>query len=670
MRQWTLTSVVGRAAALCLALSAWQAAANPPTAAAFGRLPAMSMVRLSPDGQFLAWTERAAERPLVVMFSLAEGKVLREFHPGQDERLTLRNINWADNKTLLVELSITDTRGGSIVAPRVAEYSRTLAVDVAGGPARILLMDDDVRRHVTGAHLLHVHTGRPDLVIMSTWDFLESGYSQGTGSRLVGGRKDSGVTHALFEVDTKTGNARRIDAGTPFTERWIVDGAGRAVAFTEWEPERSEYRVNAARNFGSKLIFKSQDPDALRPIMLTPKGDALVAIGARGGSRVRAWRMPLDGSAITALSAENEDVEFAIADRFTGALAGLQLGGLTPTVRWLDPRLERLQQSISRAFPGKEVAIYNRSEDYQRVVARAESADSPAVYYFVDLAKGTADTVGEAYPELEGAALGPREQTSYRARDGLEIPAYLTLPPGWDRDYKLPLVLLPHGGPRSRDDSGFDWWAQFLATRGYAVLQPQFRGSTGFGADVTRAGTRAWGQAMQDDLTDGVAAMVDRGIADPARVCIVGSSYGGYAALAGATLTPDLYRCAASINGISDLPAMYGYLQRRYGDESNTLDAWERLVGQRYDPKLAETSPARQASRIKAAVLLIHASEDSVVPLAQAHTMLEALRKAHVAHEYVELSGEDHWLSTAARRQAVLIKLESFLRQYLDQSPD
>ena len=196
------------------------------------------------------------------------------------------------------------------------------------------------------------------------------------------------------------------------------------------------------------------------------------------------------------------------------------------------------------------MAIVDQSRDLSRALIGVENADSPRVYFLVDLGKGTADTVGESYPELEKVGLGKRESMTYAARDGLEIPAYLTLPPG--REAKnLPLVVFPHGGPWSRDEAGFDWWAQFLTTRGYAVLQPQFRGSVGFGGDLRRAGTRAWGQAMQDDLLDGVDELVKRGIVDAKKVCIVGASYGGYAALAGVALTPDRFACAVSVNGVS-----------------------------------------------------------------------------------------------------------------------
>jgi dipeptidyl aminopeptidase/acylaminoacyl peptidase len=181
------------------------------------------------------------------------------------------------------------------------------------------------------------------------------------------------------------------------------------------------------------------------------------------------------------------------------------------------------------------------------------------VFYLVDFATGRADIAGESYPGLAGVTLGEVRFIDYAARDDVEIPAFLTLPPGLG-EKNLPLVVLPHGGPHAHDTGDFNWWTQFLATRGYAVLQPQFRGSTGYGAAHRKAGYGQWGGLMQDDVTDGVKAMIKNGLADPARICIAGASYGGYAALAGAAFTPEMYACAISVNGISDLPALLGYV--------------------------------------------------------------------------------------------------------------
>jgi dipeptidyl aminopeptidase/acylaminoacyl peptidase len=268
--------------------------------------------------------------------------------------------------------------------------------------------------------------------------------------------------------------------------------------------------------------------------------------------------------------------------------------------------------------------------------------------------------VGDEYPALADAPLGEVRSLSYKARDGTSIPAYLTLPPGAAQK-NLPLVVLPHGGPEARDEYEFQWWPQFLATRGYAVLQPQFRGSTGYGDAFRRAGYGQWGGLMQDDVTDGVKAMIEQGIADPKRVCIVGASYGGYAALAGAAFTPDLYRCAVSVSGVSDLPAMLGTERTQSGDESNSVAYWKESIGSPYDKNVIERSPARAAQQVRIPILLIHGLDDTVVPIAQSETMARELDKAGKPYSFVKLTGEDHWMSRAETRLEIMKEIEKFL---------
>jgi dipeptidyl aminopeptidase/acylaminoacyl peptidase len=261
-------------------------------------------------------------------------------------------------------------------------------------------------------------------------------------------------------------------------------------------------------------------------------------------------------------------------------------------------------------------------------------------------------------------ALGPVREFPYPARDQYSLLAYLTLPPGAS-ERNLPVVVLPHGGPESRDDPGFDWMTQFLASRGYAVFQPQFRGSSGFGAAHADAGRKQWGLRMQDDVTDGVKALIDQGIADPRRICIAGISYGGYAALAGATFTPELYACAASIGGVSDLPNMLGWVQKDLGKESNSLAYWRDHIGGTTDPQVVAKSPARFATAIRAPILLIHGTDDTTVPIDQARGMARALTAAGKKFELIELEGDDHYLSSSATRVRALRELERFLAIHL-----
>ena len=270
--------------------------------------------------------------------------------------------------------------------------------------------------------------------------------------------------------------------------------------------------------------------------------------------------------------------------------------------------------------------------------------------------------------ELDRAKLAPRVPYSYAARDGVQIPGFLTRPLG--AQGPTPLVLLPHGGPAALEVGGYDWLAHFLASRGYAVLQPNFRGSGGLGKAWEDAGHGEWGTGvMQHDLTDGVAALVAAGIADPERVCIVGASYGGYAALAGAAFTPELYRCAAAIAGVADLGGMLSIERGRRGFASPTLAYWRRAMGVdetgSANEKLEAASPAKHVEGIRAPVLLIHGHDDTVVPIAQSQLMQTALEGAGKSVQLVELEGEDHWLSRAPTRLAMLQALDTFLAEHL-----
>ncbi|MGE0031671.1 MAG: alpha/beta fold hydrolase [Steroidobacteraceae bacterium] len=649
--------------ACAVAFSVDSVAQQPPPAAAFAALPEMSFVRLSPDGQRVAWANDPGGTPLVVVFDLATGKDLKRLRPSNAR---IRDLDWADNRTLIMSVSRSLTSEATTVAEKRYEFERYLAVNVEeeGGEARSLLMEHPDREFVTGANLEKLHTEKPGTVVMSTWSFSGTAFRQEIGSRLAGGRRDSGYQLSLYEVDTGTGKGRMIESGSPYTNTWILDGAGHAVARSDWNPETRNYSILVKEGKSWKSIFAADIDYEFNLIGLSADGQSLLAGSARGSDKFKVWSLPLSGGNLSILYEHPEhDVTSIITDRFTGVPTGFGIGGPDATIHWIDPKLAAMQKAVAKAFPGHGAVVFDRSEDYKRIVARVENASSPPVYYLVDFAKGSADIIGEAYPALADAALGAVEFTSYKSRDGYDIPAYLTLPPGKDAK-QLPLIVFPHGGPYARDHAEFDWWTQFLATRGYAVLQPQFRGSAGFGADLYRAGHRQWGRGMQDDISEGVRFLVDKGIADPKRVCIVGASYGGYAALAGAAFTPELYRCAASINGIADIPNMAGFIRKKSGDDSNSFRAWKDLIGDPSDEDLAKFSPARSIDTIRAPILLVHAVNDTVVPFSQSADFARLLG-GQPRVQLVELPGEDHWLSSGQSRLTLLSAMESFLATHL-----
>ena len=258
---------------------------------------------------------------------------------------------------------------------------------------------------------------------------------------------------------------------------------------------------------------------------------------------------------------------------------------------------------------------------------------------------------------------------SYPARDGLTITAILTWPPGLSDDQKvnLPLLVMPHGGPRTYDSLKFDWMAQYFANRGYLVLQPNFRGSSGFGTEFLNAGNGEWGGKMQDDVTDGAQALINSGKADPDRTCIVGWSYGGYSALAGGAFTPDMFKCVVAIAPVSDIPRMISDVKRKHGAYHWVVDYWEELIsdGKIDKAKLKQISPSNHANAFTAPVLLIHGKHDATVPIDQSYIMQKALKRAGKSVELIKIKGEDHHLSESENRLAALKAMDAFITKHI-----
>ena len=210
-----------------------------------------------------------------------------------------------------------------------------------------------------------------------------------------------------------------------------------------------------------------------------------------------------------------------ITDEWTGRVVGAEVVADKTEYRYFDPSLEALQKGIEAVFPGASAVARSMTRDEKTAIVEVSAPKLPLTYYFLDRTTHQATKIASQYPDLQPDDLGEMTPYPYKARDGLAIPAYLTIPPG--REAKnLPLVVMPHGGPDDRDAIGFDWWAQFLANRGYAVFQPNYRGSYGYGRAFTDAGLHQWGLKMQDDITDGVQKLIADGVADPKRICIVG----------------------------------------------------------------------------------------------------------------------------------------------------
>jgi dipeptidyl aminopeptidase/acylaminoacyl peptidase len=659
----------GLACAALLALgSSSTGAAQPPPAAAF-TTPGVAGAAISPSGRYVANDQPGPSGTSVEIVDLAAGRLRHRIELAN--RNKLRAFNWVNDQIVLVDVSATLALAvGATNTMHSYEWVRTLAIDIESASVRTMLLDDRNRQLNTGSRLYATRTAGPDTVAMAAWDHSVTRMSTVIDTRLRDDRRDAGWVYTLFDVDARSGNGKPSAVGSPYTVEWAIGADGRAVARSDWKADSSEFAILARDGAAWKTVYRRTDGSRLDLGGLAPDSKSVLAVGDNGTDRSKVWAIALDGSGPRVFFEDPAaDIDFLSVDRSTGMPIGAYVGGLEGGLHLFDPKLQARQNAVEKAFPGRRVSLVSRTSDGKRVIARVEGPSDPWVFYLVDFVTGKADIVGEGLPALAGTTLGEARALHYAARDGAQIPAYLTLPPG-RTEKGLPLVVLPHGGPESHDTADFDWLSQFLATRGYAVLRPQFRGSTGFGHAHRVAGYRQWGRLMQDDVSDGVKAMIERGIADPARICIAGASYGGYAALAGAAFTPDLYACAVSINGVSDLPAMLGYSKRQTGDQSDQLAYWKDHIGEASDANVISRSPARAADNVRAPILLLHGTDDTVVPSSQSELMDRALTDAGKPHRLVKLAGEDHWLSRGETRLQVLKEMEAFLASHLNAPGD
>ncbi len=333
-----------------------------------------------------------------------------------------------------------------------------------------------------------------------------------------------------------------------------------------------------------------------------------------------------------------------------------------------DPKLNAHMKGLRKMFEDSaNVGLHDTSEDGKSLVLFVESPRDPPAYYYYLTESRRIETVGAVQQVMTQVELPRASLVRYDARDGKPLTGYLTLPAKAPKDVRLPLVIYPHGGPEVRDSLSFDRWAQYFAALGYAVFQPNYRGSDGFGKAFAESGYGEWGRKMQDDISDSVKLLIDQGVADPQRVCIVGASYGGYAALAGATLTPDLYKCAVSIAGLADLDEFINWRKTNWGSDSMGYLYWLKAIGnpETDAQRLREISPRDQIGRIKAPLLLVHGTDDLIVPISQSRMMKRLLDQSGRKTPIIELEHEGHGGWTKENEMYALSNIAAFLWTHL-----
>ena len=609
------------------------AATAAPPLETYGGLPSMANVAISPDGSMIAFLTSDPGAPVVKVQTIADHQTLHTIQAGGDK---IRILQWADDRHLLITISNTLFMGWS----GEAEIYATVAFDVQGNSYANLLKK--------AQHASHLEAGLPEA------------HEVGGKTRIfVPGSTLSGLSGVLtmFAVDPDTGDVTELEDGTKYTEGFVVGADGTVVARVDYDDDKKHWSL-LLKQAGSWREIYGVDTAIETPQLLglAPDGKSILIRSLQGGHWAYHAFDPADGSAVPvpALAGDAELLSDPVTQRPIGTLWADDHYHYT----FFDPSDARAWARVAGAFTGEEVHFESWSADHKRIVVQVTGTRDGASYQLVDADTGAVTPLGDVYAGIKPADLAEVRSISYPASDGLAIPAFLTLPNGKPAK-DLPLIVLPHGGPAARDMPGFDWWAQALASRGYAVLQPQFRGSDGYGWSFLAAGFGEWGRKMQTDLSDGVAYLAKQGIVDPKRVCIVGASYGGYAALAGAALQHGIYRCAVAVAGISDPMNMMSHESGR-GRGERFLERFFGVSGYE-DKKLDDIAPLAHTADVEIPVLLIHGTHDSVVSYMQSQYMNDALKRDGKPVTLILLDSEDHWLSQGPARRYTLTKMVEFL---------
>ena len=615
----------------------------------------MDHVSISPDGTKVAFVQPVDGKQAVVVDSLDPASVVIEMPPSGQK---VRALIWADPTHLLVVKSRAGFTPG--IESAASEWYMMQSLDIQKRKATALLgqpQDYGPETRLRGPDTLNAITAIPEVRTVNGHPTV---FAPGTVF------VDSRGAQALLSVDLDSGKEQVVEnvlAGDQ-GRSWILDGDGARIVQTTYDQTTHAWTLQLKRNGGWAEAYSvhslTNTPDVLG---VSGDGKSLILETTKDDGAQEVRTVSLVDGRLSGPTNEYNGFATLIHDPATQRVIGGVKYGMEPTYVYFDPKNQAGWDAVTNGFPDEQVDPVSWSTDRSKVIVRVTGLRHGIVYVLVDLAKHKAVIVGQAYKGITANDLADVNIVKYPAKDGRSIEGYLTLPTG--RDPKnLPLVVLPHGGPGARDESGFDWWAQALASRGYAVLQPQYRGSSGFGWELESAGFGEFGRKMQTDLSDGVRLLAAQGYIDPKRVCIVGASYGGYAALAGVTIEQGVYRCAVAVAGVSDLHKLIGGAWAD-ADHSSSVRYWDQLVGAKdpTDPVFDQISPLKHAAQANVPILLIHGHDDTVVPMEQSVNMEAALKKANKAVELVTLSSEDHWLSREATRQQMLEATVAFLEK-------
>jgi len=619
------------------------ASSSTLTYADYAALPEKSMVTVSPSGKNLAYRETTNGRDRLIVIDLNTSSIIRAVDIAA---VNPDNIHFIDNKNLILKVSKNSWRFG---------YKGRHDVSVAYS---FNLDSGKIYQLLTAGH--GVYEGQNSLgriiglspdhkyAYMPAWKNLSS--------------------YALYKVNLTKKRAPRVyQSGTSDAIDYFVDAKGNVLARERYNNETNIHQLEALQDDDWVVIYQ-EEAEIMHVSFSGVTPDSKSLLMSRHDDENGRWAYHTislkDGAISEAIfSREDRDVENVLTD-VNRVVYGVRYSGFKPSYEFFDKKLNARIDAINKAMPEYTLRIEDYTPDWSSIIFHMDGGGSSG--QFIRYHEGKLELLTNARPNITSEFVNEVQEISYKARDGLTIPTLLTLPKV--KEIKnLPTIVLPHGGPESYDKIKFDWLPQYFASQGYLVIQPQFRGSEGFGTAHKQKGRGEWGRKMQDDLTDAVNMLVKEGKTDPKRVCIVGWSYGGYAALAGATFTPELYKCVVSINGVSDIPQMLKNDRSKYGEDHWVVSYWDRVIasGKLEEGHLEKISPINSVKKITAPVLLIHGENDLVVSFDQSDDMFNAMKEANKDVTFVEIEGGNHSLTNAKNRAKALESVDKFLKKHI-----
>ena len=614
----------------------------------FGSPPLISSVKISPSGEKIAVyaTLKNGDSAILVR-DLTKNEPYKSIASSDNKSLKLISFNWFDDEIILARAWLAQD-----VYNTKLDYYRLLRVNVDGSGFKPLFK----KRHFKDLPLRWEEFDQTRII-----DWLPDDED----NILVQLRMSNARSPDVIKLNVKENSIKTVKKGVAGVGSWRTDEDGRVRIGQTYDRDRST----------GSIIFQREGSTKWRTVWdYSSFGEDAISVLGFGEAPNKVWYEAYKDGRLAVFSADiskqniepelvyshpKRDVETYLRYR-KDKKDPIGIGFRDENfhhVTW-DKEEADFEKSVYEFFPDKEVYFGGTSDDRNRYIIFAENSSTPGSFYLGDKKLGTLNEIAHSYPALANVELPPKKAFFYKARDDLDIEAFLTLPEGKDKN--LPTIIFPHGGPIAADgEKGFDYWTSFFANRGYAVVQMNFRGSTGYGFDFMKAGLGQWGGQMQEDVEDATYWAIKEGIADPDRICIVGGSYGGYAALMGAA-TSDLYQCSVSFAGVSDLLYLLDG-SRRYGGE----EGLRIMLGDKSRSELKEISPVNLADQIKIPVLLVQGDDDSRVLLKHGEAMRDAMEEAGVDYIYIQQKDSDHFLTLKRNRLQFFEETEKFLKKHI-----